>query len=56
MINGVLKQNLTSIHDQWSSKTKSNVNPWIKMDGVLKQNLTSIHDQWSSKTKSNVNP
>ena len=36
MINGVLKQNLTSIHDlkqnltihdQWSSKTKSNVNP-----------------------------
>ena len=40
MINGVLKQNLTSIHDQW----------------ILKQNLTSIHDQWSSKTKSNVNP
>ena len=31
MINGVLKQNLTSIHDQWSSKTKSNVN----------------HDQWN---------
>ena len=38
MINGVLKQNLTSIHDQWNqnltsihdqwtSKTKSNVNP-----------------------------
>ena len=26
-INGVLQQNLTSIHDQWSSKTKSNVNP-----------------------------
>ena len=47
MINGVLKQNLTSIHDQWSSKTKSNVN---------QINLTSIHDQWSSKTKSNVNP
>ena len=46
MINGVLKQNLTSIHDQW--KTKSNV-----LNG---QNLTSIHDQWSSKTKSNVNP
>ena len=43
MINGVLKQNLTSIHDQW-------------INGVLKQNLTSIHDQWSSKTKSNVNP
>ena len=46
MINGVLKQNLTSIHDQWSS------------NGIhsIKQNLTSIHDQWSSKTKSNVNP
>ena len=40
MINGVLKQNLTSIYDQW----------------ILKQNLTSIHDQWISKTKSNVNP
>ena len=39
MINGFLKQNLTSIHDQWISKTKSNVN----------------HDQWISKTKSNVN-
>ena len=24
---GVIKQNLTSIHDQWSSKTKSNFNP-----------------------------
>ena len=52
MINGVLKQNLTSIHDQWCSKTNSNVN----LNGFLKQNLTSIHDQWSSKTKSNVNP
>ena len=46
MINGVLKQNLTSIHDQWSSKTKSNVN-------LLSM---SIHDQWISKTKSKVNP
>ena len=55
MINGVLKQNLTSIHDQWSSKTKSNVN-LTSINGILKQNLTSIHDQWSSKTKSNVNP
>ena len=50
MINGVLKQNLTSIHDQWSSKTKS------KSMINLKQNLTSIHNQWISKTKSNVNP
>ena len=50
MINGVLKQNLTSIHDQWSSKTKSNVNhdQW--------SSKTKSNDQWSSKTKSNVNP
>ena len=52
MINGVIKQNLTSIHDQWSLKQKRQ----SMINGVLKQNLTSIHDQWSSKTKSNVNP
>ena len=50
MINGflkqnltsILKQNLTSIHDQWSSKTKSNQCQSM-INGV-------------SKTKSNVNP
>ena len=47
MINGVLKQNLTSIHDQKQNLTSIH---------DLKQNLTSIHDQWISKTKSNVNP
>ena len=48
MINGVLKQNLTSIHDQWSSKTKFVLKRQSMINGVLKQNLTSIHNQWIS--------